>query len=724
MSTKRTQSKKAPKKPNSAFSVVDGGVSPGEQHAVSREIEDAATMAISPVELSTTPLQFSPVNAITSVFFDETNKQVFVVQEGSPMLVVCSMRQEKNEKIRLSRGPVISVKYSLDYRILAIQRTSRTVVFVNHGKGLDPAEYSQSCKSKSSSQLLGFVWTSATHLVFITNVGLEFYQVSPEKRHLKLLKSYSLSVNWFVYSHEQKVLLLSSSLQANILQPYLFKESSIVRYAKFEADLPVVYNQLSQKLLERDVYLAPIYGRLYCMIVKNNPKSASGQRAEITLLRLTREQATTKAILVLNMNGRFAINTVNNLILVHHQASKTTMVYDLKWGTVKRDGTYLEGNPIEVLRPIVSPFSIAPAKSTRKPVSKTAEATGLVDDVVVEYEAYSASWIVFQPDIVIDAKLGLLWNLDLTLESFVKKIPDKNKVLDFLLRRQDAKETILNLLLAAIVPETQSDLGTISRMFDQINYVYAQSVSLGSQTTGLISPSVRGGAVGDVSSFRGASGNPNGTSLSSPNPARHAVIINQNDMYTSVFLLLEDTPIKYQFMVAVLIEYIRSLSQLNVPVEHFLYELVINQLVRHNRYYQLHQFLQYHVVNDSKHVACLLLSLESTYPPAFQLALDMLKRLLTANEEIVDVLVSKNQLLLALRFLRNLGPEAVATVPPRRFLEAAYNTHDASLFYIVYKFFEQRNITLRKRPEFRKGEDVERYVAHFNKMFLSNHGVV
>jgi hypothetical protein len=87
----------------------------------------------------------------------------------------------------------------------------------------------------------------------------------------------------------------------------------------------------------------------------------------------------------------------------------------------------------------------------------------------------------------------------------------------------------------------------------------------------------------------------------------------------------------------VLARYIRSLNHFSLPVQHFLYELVINLLVRHNRYYQLHQFLQYHVVNDSKHVACLLLSLEGAYAPAFQLALDMLKRLHTANEDIFDV---------------------------------------------------------------------------------------
>ncbi len=72
-------------------------------------------------------------------------------------------------------------------------------------------------------------------------------------------------------------------------------------------------------------------------------------------------------------------------------------------------------------------------------------------------------------------------------------------------------------------------------------------------------------------------------------------------------------------------EYIRSLNVLGLPVPHFLFESVITLLVRHGHFYQLHQFLQYHVVSDSKHVACLLLSLESAYPPAFQLALDMLK---------------------------------------------------------------------------------------------------
>ena len=84
-------------------------------------------------------------------------------------------------------------------------------------------------------------------------------------------------------------------------------------------------------------------------------------------------------------------------------------------------------------------------------------------------------------------------------------------------------------------------------------------------------------------------------------------------------------------MVAALIEYIRSLSENNITVQvcnkivkifssscncmycvivnawtptlffqHYLYEMIINILVRNNCFYQLHQFLQYHVLQDSK----------------------------------------------------------------------------------------------------------------------------
>lgn len=98
----------------------------------------------------------------------------------------------------------------------------------------------------------------------------------------------------------------------------------------------------------------------------------------------------------------------------------------------------------------------------------------------------------------------------------------------------------------------------------------------------------------------------------------------------------------YRFVIAVLTEYLRSLHFHHIAVEPYLNELLINLLVRNKQFYQLHQLLQYHVIGDFVHVACQLLAIESSYPPAYQLALDMFKRLKT-NEEILEVLVTKKQ---------------------------------------------------------------------------------
>jgi hypothetical protein len=98
----------------------------------------------------------------------------------------------------------------------------------------------------------------------------------------------------------------------------------------------------------------------------------------------------------------------------------------------------------------------------------------------------------------------------------------------------------------------------------------------------------------------------------------------------------------FRFVIAVLTEYVRSLHYQHIAVEPFLNELLINLLVRNKQFYQLHQLLQYHVIGDFVHVACQLLAIEVAYPPAYQLALDMFKRLQT-NDEILEVLVTKKQ---------------------------------------------------------------------------------
>ncbi len=640
------------------------------------------------VELSKNPIRFEPVSKLTNVFFDDSNRQVFTVRSGGAAGVVVKGPDEKTSiNFRMEdRGEVISIKFSYDMKILAIQRSHKSVEFVNFGEGVDTMEYSQTCKGKSTT-ILGFNWTNINEIVFITDHGVEFFQVIPEKRTLKSLKAYSVTVNWYTWLPESAVLLLSAGVLGNVIHPFHFRSGTMLKLAKFEVDLPIVPKPPKLSLFERDVCMGNIYNQLYIMVLRHQSKSGSGPGpgAEIALYQLQKEGPAKKTdVLKLDMSGRFALNIVDNLVVVHHQASKTSMIFDIKLGG-ESDGYAKYHHP--VLSPLpIKPFSL---KFVAVPSS-----AGTAEKSDYSCELYSPNWVVFQPNIVIDAKLGCMWTVQLKLEPLIQMIPDKKRLVEMLLQRKDSKPVLLSVCTQMITPGQQATLSTISKVFDQLNNVYFKFLDSESQALLKDSP---------------------GSKAELPRP-RPTVVVDQSDMYTHVFSQFSDNKdMKYKFMVAVLVEYIKSLNHYQIPAQYYLYELIINLLVHHNCFYQLHQFLQYHVLSDSKPLACLMLSLESVYPPAYQLALDMLKRLSTATEEIIEVLLSKHQLLPALRFIRSVG--GIDSISARKFLDAAMNSEDRMLFYTVFKFFEQRNVRMRGTPKFAQGEHCEQYVRHFEDLF-------
>ena len=173
---------------------------------------------------------------------------------------------------------------------------------------------------------------------------------------------------------------------------------------------------------------------------------------------------------------------------------------------------------------------------------------------------------------------------------------------------------------------------------------------------------------------------------------RGQVVISQQDMYTQVFLPLEEKGVPWKILECVIMSYITSLTQhYQLPVDSDIYGFIIDLLVRNKQYYQLHQLLQLRVISDTLHVACQLMHLSSTYPPATQLALDMFKRL-REHAYTIESLLSSGMVLIALKFLKSTQwtlHEAQSLVP--RFLQEAKNSGDSTLFYVTYMFFSQRN---------------------------------
>ncbi|XP_065161012.1 regulator of MON1-CCZ1 complex-like [Atheta coriaria] len=611
------------------------------------------------LELSENPVRFEAVNQVTNVFFDDSNKQVFAVRSGGVMGVVVKGPNENTKPINFrmeDHGPVISIKFSLDQKILAVQRTTTSVEFMNFNGMTVETEYSQQCKKNSA--IVGFVWSQNNEVAFMTDHSVELYLVIPEKRSLKHLKTLSVTIQWFVWCSVSKTALLASA-QGSHLQPVVFKPGSISK-------LPKVETEPGRMALERDVTLSTLYGVLSVLILRHQ---SGVQTAEVHIHTLNGlGQAPVKShVLKLGLTGRFAINIVDNLVLIHHQASRSSLVFDIAL-PIESDGNVTYHTPI------------APARSL-KPA--TLSVPGLVEPQTHVCELYSPNWVVFQPNIVIDAKLGCLWHLNLCLRELCQQIQDLGICAQLILKREGGKDVLLEVLLLTI-KQDRPPLKKIREFFNHINHVY------------------RAWAEGELTSQIASPAN---APINSKQACKPPVLIEQIDIYNNILQQL-DKDEQFEKLEWILIAFVTSLSEYSIPAQHNINEMLLTTLVRRKKFSSLQQLLQYGVVSDSKPLACLLLSLGNVHPAASQLALDMLMRL-NAVEEIQEVLLSQGQLLSALK----LGNDNVSV---RKFLDAAKTSGDPALFHSALHYFKSNPHFSKAWEDERLGEYAVMYESLFN----------
>lgn len=651
------------------------------------------------LELSQVPIAFEPIDQVESAFFDQSNFQMFCVQHGYTDVKVKGISQEDNFKITIpSRGPVSTIKFSGGKpRILSIQRRKVSVEFVNI---FSENSMERSLPSKPGADIIGFYWIFKNQfVVLISTSGIEVYSCVPQRMSFKPVKNYSIAISWAVFSPED-LLLLVCAKGSNMLHPFIFKEGTpngIARLPKFEVEMiptasptASIRDSKNATVMERDVVIMRLYGLYYVGVIRNT--LLPGQGAEVLLYQITDDSnpARLAHVLMMDISGRFTLSVVDDLIIVHHQAWKTSLLFDIMFNS-----SDCSLGQVKKHQAVLAPLAIAPARlqvkqkgGKSRALSPSGSLTSSPGDSPSSYrkktilpELYSPKWVFFQPDLIVDAQFGVIWRLALSLEATSNMMPEKSMLIQFLLMRKMGKGVILSVCRDCLEPGRQLSLNILGGMMDQVNIAYRQSTLPSEQVE-----------------------------------KKYKVVITQRDMYARVFVpFAERRDMSYRFLVAALVEYIRSLHKVQLAVEHFLFELMMNILIENKCFYQLHQFLQYHVISDSKPLACLLLSRELVYPPATQLAMDMFKRLSTADGEIIDILLSRGQLLGALRYVRST--EKVDTVSARQFLEAAANEDDRSIFYTVYKFFEERNLRLRKHSGFPPDERCQPYEQLFRKYF-------
>ncbi len=212
-------------------------------------------------------------------------------------------------------------------------------------------------------------------------------------------------------------------------------------------------------------------------------------------------------------------------------------------------------------------------------------------------ELYSSNWIVFLPNVIIDVKMGCLWYLIINLDYLLDLITDRLLLIDILLRRTNGKASILTLLrtlLTNIIAPVQIDsknVSTISssnvldwwiEIIDRINRVFTEK----SSNRPLLDQTDINSVLHLFSTI---------ASIGSTTTLNRSLSTTSND----TTLDDNDQTKALKFATNIVIEYIRSLNDYNIPVQYVIYELLVNLLVKNNQFFQLQQLIQYQVLTDS-----------------------------------------------------------------------------------------------------------------------------
>lgn len=398
-------------------------------------------------------------NQRVSVFFDECNREIVsLTSQIGAKTKVTFQATDRSDFLELSlpvEKKALSVKLNPSRTVLAYHIEGSVIELINvsitvsangsRSYSLDDKRYVQSARAKNC-KLFGFIWVNSADLVMITDVSVEYYHVDANRQRLRFIKSYPSSTNWFVYHpatsqsinkvglqnslSPYSILMVSIGSTSNCLQPYLFTRRSMSRLQRFGVDGDWKGSGRAE-LFERSISIVSLYGKVRLLVLQHQSLNLKTRGAQILIYTVDCETGFTSRThtLDLDVDGKFAINILDNLVVAHDQPSKSSFIFDIKIRSTERADC--ESHYVSLLE-----------RQTIKPL-KRKDGEGFI-------EMYSSNWIFFQPNFIIDAKLGMLVTLHIDLKAIQSYIKDDHTILNFLSFRSDSDQYLLERVKGVI----------------------------------------------------------------------------------------------------------------------------------------------------------------------------------------------------------------------------------------------------------------------------------
>ena len=298
--------------------------------------------------------------------------------------------------------------------------------------------------------------------------------------------------------------------------------------------------------------------------------TASGGFSEIAMYKLLTDSPAKKTnILKINLAGRFTLNIIDELIIVHHRTSYSSMIFDIKLGG-EFDGYTTCNFPI-IKKACIQSTDIPLAHTMPDNTSHLSRITSspsgsgsTTTSASPLNELYSMNWIMFLPNVIIDAKLGCFWYMQLNLKSgdlkpFAEFENDYFRLAEFLLNRKNTKPHLLKVCELAI--RKNSSLKMVEKIFEKINEFYKFSLILFPSQNAINEQNSAESGQGSVLTSSSQSQNAENAQSNSSDEKSNLPVIEQYDMHNCIlYPMLEDETwwaSNSKYTVSVIIEYFR-----------------------------------------------------------------------------------------------------------------------------------------------------------------------
>ena len=607
--------------------------------------------------------------ADVEVFYDlSTRKLLYKKYNWVYTQSVDSGVRNKYQDLQVLEARCLGAAMSPDERHLAYNKTSEELEMLEVVSG-------ELCTVKlaKGKTIFGYHWGKTDCLAdfaMVHSTGVDFYKLQEHPLRLLPVKGYAYTISQYWFEPISGIFVLAHSpTKPGSMHLFTFYQQNTPKFdgAKFKLlqQVPAtnywtqrLHNSLNLTMSLSNLdsnqlcTIARIYGSVYFLHM-------SFESGQLNLYRLLGDKVENVEFLIVRPPGVYNFFVLDSVIVLQSCERQEEYYYDIKAPGFKTD-----------------PFaSVKYTGKARLSKASPVPVKGLSPAILEKAEELPVGLLRVDQDICMDMHEGCCYRRDIQPLELLFSQDDLTERMLFILRRSGYKLDALNYLKDQIMQQVR--ISSLSSLFETISKVYREAALERQSPTRI---------------YRLSKAESRSIAESEIKVESCTTVILQIDMHAVVLLDVyenqrlgsEESQRKLDpnYVTAVLLEYQRSLVDADIIVNPNVQLLIAQQLEKTGNYCLLQSMLQYRILSDSQEISHLLIRVANPaayarYPPALQLAVDMLLRL-GDYKEIATLLVERNMAyeVIVLLELEQLSAEVLQHI--ERQLEGVAGTEEVS----------------------------------------------